>query len=69
MMEDNKAKKADEPWTDKERSLIVNHVLTHVLANAGFGNIFGELAEILVKEGCPGRNPSAVSRLCKRWSW
>lgn len=53
-------KKVDQPWTDHERSFIVTHVLTHVLANAGYANIFGELSEILVKEGYPARGTKAV---------
>lgn len=53
-------KKIDQPWTDRERSFIVTHVLTHVLANAGYANIFGELSEILVKEGYPARGTKAV---------
>ncbi|KAJ1018821.1 hypothetical protein NDA16_004626 [Ustilago loliicola] len=58
-MENDKQKKVEQPWTDKERSIIVHHVLTHVLANAGYGNVFSELAEILAKEGCPVRNTKA----------
>lgn len=54
--------KVEQPWSDKERSLIVNHVLTHVLASVGYGNIFSELPDMLAKEGFPPRTKQAVSR-------
>lgn len=60
-IEGDKPNKTVLPWTDKERNIIVNHVMTHVLATVGYGNIFGELPDILAKEGCPIRNTQAVS--------
>lgn len=58
-------KKAEQPWSDKERSIIVNHVLTHVLTTLGYGSAFSELPEILAKEGCPARPSRAVSRILR----
>ncbi|SJX63597.1 uncharacterized protein SRS1_17281 [Sporisorium reilianum f. sp. reilianum] len=63
-------KKAEQPWSDKERSLIVNHVLTHVLATVGYGNVFSELPDVLAKEGCPNRPTRAYQdqwrrKICK----
>ncbi|EST04913.1 hypothetical protein PSEUBRA_005709 [Kalmanozyma brasiliensis GHG001] len=59
-------KKNDQPWTDGERSFIVNHVLTHVLANAGYGNIFSEVSELLIKEGYPARGRQAYQDQWRR---
>ncbi|TKY85340.1 hypothetical protein EX895_005502 [Sporisorium graminicola] len=63
-------KKAEQPWSDKERSIIVNHVLTHVLTTLGYGSAFSELPEILAKEGCPARPSRAYQdqwrrKICK----
>lgn len=54
-------KKTDEPWTDKERNVIVNHVLNHVLKTVGYGTVFSELSEVLVKAGFAARGRQAVS--------
>lgn len=55
--EAGKTAKADEPWTDKERFLIVQHVLS----TANLGNLYDALSDTLVKEGCPVRKKIAVS--------
>lgn len=55
--ETDMATKADEPWSDKERFLIVQHVLKH----ADYSNLFDAVAADLVKNGCPVRKKRAVS--------
>lgn len=49
--------KTDEPWSDKERLLIVQHVLKSV----EHANLFEAIAEHLYKEGFPLRKKNAVS--------
>ncbi|GAC99211.1 hypothetical protein PHSY_006811 [Pseudozyma hubeiensis SY62] len=63
-------KKTDEPWTDKERNVILNHVLNHVLKTVGYGTVFSELSGLLVKEGFPARGSKAYQdqwrrKICK----
>lgn len=64
--EDEKQEKVEQPWTDRERSIIVQHILTHVLANAGYGSIFRGLGGILARDGFLIRNTKAVGVLSIR---
>lgn len=59
--DNEKGRGAHEPWTNKERHIIVQHVLKHVLANVGYGTIFNELIDVLDKQGLPRRTTQQVS--------
>jgi hypothetical protein len=59
--DNEKGRGAHEPWTNKERHIIVQHVLKHVLTNVGYGTIFNELIDVLDKQGLPKRTTQQVS--------
>ncbi|SPO26832.1 uncharacterized protein UTRI_04145_B [Ustilago trichophora] len=56
------ATKVDEPWTDNERFLIVQHVLKH----ADYSKLFDAIAADLVENGCPVRKKSAYQAQWRR---